>query len=163
MATMEFDHLDVRPLLGRGEEPFGAIMEAKARLRQGRGLRLVAPFEPFPLYGMFEAEGFRIHATLVGEGEWRIDFEPPGMSGEPDETRSSGGEELDLRALEPPAPLQKGLEAVRRLGRGRTLILHTRFRPVHLFEQIEGGGFDYDSEETSANHWTTHIWRVEEA
>ncbi len=67
---------------------------------------------------------------------------------------------LDLRFLEPPAPLQKALQAIAKLPRGETLVLHTRFRPVHLFENLEPEAFDYDSEEVGPNHWTTALWRV---
>jgi len=164
MTTKDFDVLDVRPILARGEEPFGAIMEAKGRLPRGRGLRVIAPFEPVPLYAMFEAEGYTPRARQIGGTEWWIDFHPAGAGKDTSEAEAAapGTRELDLRHLEPPAPLQKGLEALGRLGRGETLVLHTRFRPVHLFEQIEEGAFDYDCEEVAGNHWATHVWRADE-
>jgi len=156
MKVREPYTLDVRPLLSAGEEPFGAIMAAKAQLQPGQPLLLVAPFAPEPLFALFAAEGYTVVSEEKTSGEWHISFQPPGS----DPTASSVKRELDLRFLEPPAPLQKGLEAVRQLGRGDTVVLHTRFHPVHLLEQLEGEAFDYDSEEAGPNHWTTHIWRL---
>lgn len=156
MIVKEPYTLDVRPLLAAGEEPFGAIIAAKAQLQSGQPFLLIAPFAPEPLYALFEAEGYTVQVEEKSPGEWHVRFQPPG--GESD--AASVGRELDLRFLEPPAPLQKGLEAVRQLGRGATVVLHTRFHPVHLFEQLEGEAFDYDSEEVGPNHWTSHIWRL---
>jgi len=147
--------LDVRPLLAAGEEPFGAIMAAKVRIQPGQSLQLIAPFAPEPLYALFQADGYTVQAEEKGPAEWHIFFHPRDASA----AGSTDNQELDLRLLEPPAPLQKALEAVRQLGRDQTVVLHTRFHPVHLFEQLEGQAFDYDSEEVGPNHWTTHIWR----
>jgi uncharacterized protein (DUF2249 family) len=148
--------LDVRPLLKSGTEPFPAIMEAKDQLRPGETLILRAPFEPTPLFPLFKGSGYRVESTRLGEGDWEIRFEPESTS------REGSPRELDLRFLPPPAPLQKVLEALGTLGRGEELILHTRFRPVHLFEQLDDGHVDYDCEECAPNHWTTRLWRVAE-
>ncbi|MFU8849259.1 MAG: DUF2249 domain-containing protein [Opitutales bacterium] len=150
--------LDVRPLLAAGEEPFGAIMAAKSQIAPGQCFQLIAPFPPEPLYGLFEAEGYTVQVQEKAPGEWHVLFHPPTAA----DGQGAVNRELDLRFLEPPAPLQKGLEAVRQLGRGKTVVLHTRFHPVHLFEQLEGEAFDYDSEEVGPNHWTSHIWRLGE-
>ena len=150
--------LDVRPLLAAGEEPFGAIMAAKAQIKPGQTLLLIAPFPPEPLYALFEAEGYAVQAEEKSPGEWHVFFHPHDEKG----GKSSRTRELDLRFLPPPAPLQEALKAVRQLGRGNTVVLHTRFRPVHLFEQLEGEAYDYDSEEVGPNHWTTHLWRISE-
>lgn len=69
--------LDVRPIIERGEEPFGTIMETVASL-DGRALVLVAPFEPTPLQGVLSAQGFTYESEQVGEAEWRVRFEPAG-------------------------------------------------------------------------------------
>ncbi|MBS1837881.1 MAG: DUF2249 domain-containing protein, partial [Actinobacteria bacterium] len=71
--------LDVRPLIERGEEPFGTIMETVADL-DGRALVLVAPFEPTPLEGVLSAQGFSYRSEQVGESEWRVRFVPDGRS-----------------------------------------------------------------------------------
>lgn len=159
---MDLELLDVRPILARGEEPFGAIMTAKARLQPGSVLRVIAPFEPVPLYAMFKAEGYEARAKQVGPAEWWIEFHPLGTEADDSESGEPevGTKDLDLRSLEPAASLQKCLEALHCLGRRETLVLHTCIRPVNLFAQIEDEPFDYDCEKKSANHWATHIWRM---
>lgn len=146
--------LDIRPILEKGEEPFAAIMEAKAKLVPGQRLVVTAPFDPKPLYGIFAAEGFAVEASENPKGVWRIAFKPTPERGE------TPNHELDLRVLEPPEPLHRALEALARLERGRELVLHTRFRPVHLFDQLDAETTDYDCEEAGPNHWITHLWRV---
>lgn len=145
--------LDVRPLLAQGIEPFNAIVEAKQRLQPGQILVLRAPFEPVPLYEIFRSEGYQVEAKQQGEHGWEVRFIP-------ESTSDQAEREMDLRFLEPPAPLQKALEGVRSLGRDERLTLHTRFRPVHLFEQIDENTTDYDSEEVGPNHWVTTLWRI---
>lgn len=154
MPSPEPRLLDVRPALARGEDPFVLIMRARAELAPGQALHLIAPFEPLPLMTHFRAEGFRVETREVTRTEWHVRFLPPPTSG------TSALRELDLRELDPPGPLHKGLEAAARLARGETLVLHTRFRPVHLFEELGEGGFDFETEETAPMHWVTHIWRV---
>jgi uncharacterized protein (DUF2249 family) len=152
MPSPEPRLLDVRPALARGEEPFALIMRAKAELEAGQALHLIAPFEPLPLVAHFQGEGFHVESTRVTPSEWHIVFSP--------NAATSALRELDLRELDPPGPLHKGLEAAAQLARGETLVLHTRFRPVHLFEELGEGGFDFETEETAPMHWITHIWRV---
>lgn len=67
--------LDVRPIIERGEEPFGTIMQTVASL-DGRSLLLVAPFEPTPLQGVLSAQGFSYRSERVSETEWRVRFDP---------------------------------------------------------------------------------------
>ena len=66
--------LDVRPMLARGEEPFGKIMEAVAGL-DGRALLLVASFEPTPLLGVLSSQGFTYEVEKVSDDEWRVRFQ----------------------------------------------------------------------------------------
>lgn len=162
MKEINFDVLDVRPVLARGEEPFGSIMEAKARLKPGRVLRIIAPFEPVPLYAVFESEGYKVSSKQVKQAEWWIEFHPSGLVR--DDSYSTGSivmtKELDLRHLELSDFVQEAFEALRDLGRDEMLLLHTHFSPVSLFEQIEGDGFDYDCEEKTDNCWDIYLWRI---
>lgn len=156
--TLKQHHLDVRPLIEAGKEPFEAVMAARRMLKPGDSLHLVAPFEPFPLYEIFAADGYGVKTEHRGPGEWHILFEPTAAADA--EANADNSNELDLRELEPPLPLQRAAEAIGRLGIAETLTLHTRFRPVHLFEALDADAFDYESEETAANHWISHIWRI---
>lgn len=65
---------------------------------------------------------------------------------------------LDLRHLEPPEPLRVALEAASRLERGQTLTALTRFRPVHLFEQLQAMELEWEDEEAAEGHWVTTCW-----
>lgn len=87
-ASLDDVIVDVRPLIQRGEEPFGTVMKAVETL-DGRALVVVAPFEPTPLEGVLGAQGFAYRAERVGDTEWRVRFEradepgPPAPAAEP--------------------------------------------------------------------------------
>ena len=71
MSTGEVDtRLDVREVDG---EPFEDIMEALDRLGEDERLRLVAPFEPEPLYEVLAQRGFD-HETAQVDEEWHVDI-----------------------------------------------------------------------------------------
>ena len=62
--------LDVRPILRAGGEPFSAIMEAVNGLAAGQSFRLLATFEPVPLYGVLAKKGF--DHTARADRRWRL-------------------------------------------------------------------------------------------
>lgn len=68
--------LDVRGLMARGEEPFGAIMEAVSALSPGEPLELLAPLDPVPLYSVMEARGYGHQTQDLGGGDFRVVFSP---------------------------------------------------------------------------------------
>ncbi len=144
--------LDVRPLLAEGVEPFPRIRQAMDALAIGQSLVLRAPFEPKPLYAVFGERGYDARSTQLEGGAWEVVFTP--------KAAQASGLELDLRDLPPPEPLQQALESLSRLGREDVLTLHTRFRPIHLEDQLPVRGFDCDSEECGPDHWETRIWRI---
>ncbi len=76
MHTVEPLELDVRADLARGEEPFDRIMQAVASLEPGQSLRLTAPFEPVPLYGVLGRSGFTHQTQQVANDEWVVIFTP---------------------------------------------------------------------------------------
>lgn len=158
MNTNQFPEpfeVDVRPALMEGRDPFAEIMAAKQQLQAGQSLLLIAPFEPLPLHSVLEEEGYRAESHQVSPTEWRIIFTPN------QQATSERVRNLDLRELVPPLPLEKALSALSEIERNEILVLHTRFRPVHLFEQIEeSGNYDYEVEESDASHWVTHVWRL---
>ncbi|MEZ5322805.1 MAG: DUF2249 domain-containing protein [Microthrixaceae bacterium] len=96
--------LDVRPLIERGEEPFGTIMQTVAAL-DGRALMLIAPFEPTPLQGVLGAQGFTYRSEQVSEAEWRVRFEPGGRQDrthESEDEPSAGAADVDEGAAADP-------------------------------------------------------------
>ena len=67
--TTQFIDVDVRPTLRAGGEPFGEIMATIAQLQPGQGLRLLATFEPVPLFHVLGSKGFSHEAREIGGGD----------------------------------------------------------------------------------------------
>ena len=155
--------LDVRPALRAGGEPFTVIMSAVKSLGSGQALRLLATFEPIPLYAVLAKKGFDHAAREIGGGDWEVLFTPTTAersqqgqaaqatansaptSGWPEPSRH-----LDNRDLDPPEPLVRTLAAVEELGQGDVLSVLLCREPVFLFPKLGErghewrGGFDAD-------------------
>ena len=145
--------LDVRPLLGRGEEPFGAIMAAADALAPGQALRLLAPFRPAPLFGVMANRGFGCQDRQREDGVWEVVFTPlqdavaaagmapgsaPGAGLWPDPVR-----ELDLLGLMPPEPMVRILEEITRLAPGEVLFALLDREPMFLFPELAQRGHEW--------------------
>lgn len=142
--------LDVRPILAAGGAPIGAIMSAIQSLPAGGALRLIAPFEPVPLYAKLGELGFDHTTQQRDDGAFEILFAPR-------TTKPSEPVLLDLRGLEPPEPMQRALEAAEQLSPGGVVIALTRFRPVHLISVLDERGFSWESAEKPDGSWETFI------
>jgi uncharacterized protein (DUF2249 family) len=66
--------IDVRPLCAAKRPPLPAILAAVSRLAPGQGLRVIAPFEPAPLYDLLGQRGFSHTASRRPDGAWEVDF-----------------------------------------------------------------------------------------
>jgi uncharacterized protein (DUF2249 family) len=142
--------LDVRPILAARGAPLGAILAAIDALPVGGALRLIAPFEPVPLYAKLNAMGFDHAVSGRDDGAWEILFTP---------RRADAVEPvlLDLRSLEPPEPMQRALETLATVPAGGALIALTRFRPVHLLSLLDERGLAWESTELPDGSWETII------
>ncbi|QCW03658.1 DUF2249 domain-containing protein [Natrinema pallidum] len=70
MATKSTDRtLDVREIDG---PPFDDIMAALEDLETGQRLRLIAPFEPKPLYEVLDDRGFTHESEKRDGGVWHV-------------------------------------------------------------------------------------------
>lgn len=76
MSSMAYLELDVRPLFAAGRPPLAAILNAVSQLAPGQSLRLLAPFEPAPLYALLAERGFTAEAQQQADGTWAILFHP---------------------------------------------------------------------------------------
>ncbi|GAB1361920.1 DUF2249 domain-containing protein [Rhodobacter sp.] len=145
--------LDVRPILGRGEEPFGAIMAAVDALAPGQALRLLAPFRPAPLFGVMANRGFGCHDRQRNDGVWEATFTPlqdakaqagmapgssPGAGLWPDPVA-----QLDLLGLMPPEPMVRILEEITRLAPGEVLFAILDREPMFLFPELAQRGHEW--------------------
>jgi uncharacterized protein (DUF2249 family) len=70
-------HVDARPIIAAGREPFETIMAAVSGLIDGEDLVVLAPFEPVPLEGVLSSQGFAYEASEVGGGDWQVIFRRP--------------------------------------------------------------------------------------
>lgn len=174
--------LDVRDDIRQGREPFSKIMSAVAALTDDQDLRLLAPFEPVPLFRVLERKGFAHHARPTDAGDWEVLFRrgpaaadaASPRSGAAPEAEAGGAErrevpaasgpaqvvEVDARGLEPPQPLATILEALAALPANATLRARTDRRPMHLHPQLPERGFVGESEEQSDGSFLTHIRRA---
>lgn len=66
--------LDIRPLCAARQAPLPAILDAVGRLAHGQDFRLIAPFEPAPLYQLLGQQGFTATSRETGDGAWEITF-----------------------------------------------------------------------------------------
>ena len=71
-------HLDVRPMLEAGGEPYPHIMDLVGQLRNGEKLVVHALFEPKPLIGVLQRMEKNVSAARVGEEHWELLIENPG-------------------------------------------------------------------------------------
>jgi uncharacterized protein (DUF2249 family) len=72
--------LDIRPLCDAQRPPLAAILSAVGRLAPGQALRLIAPFEPLPLYDMLGRRDFSHTTRQRDDGVWEILFYPPSLA-----------------------------------------------------------------------------------
>lgn len=160
--------IDVREDIRAGREPFSRIMQTVGQLQPGQALRLIAPFQPVPLFAVLARQGFHHEATPLTNGDWEVRFSRPGSAARcaataatPADKASSSSElvEVDARGLEPPQPLVVILEALPTLPDGATLRAHTDRRPMHLYAQLSDRGFTGESEEQSDGSFITDIRR----
>ena len=160
--------LDVREDIRNGREPFGRIMAAAQQLGPADGLKLLAPFEPRPLYTFLGNLGLSPSARELPDGSWEILFERPGgaepATGTPEPIAQSKGSrtrrtviQCDARGLEPPQPMVKILEAVASLAPEAELHARTDRRPMHLFPQLESRGFHSEYTEQPDGSFITVI------
>ena len=171
--------VDVHDDLRNGREPFARIMSAVARLQPHENLRLLAPFQPVPLFHVLAKHGFHPAPRQIENGDWEVLFTRRGGDGIESGGDPRGGAQtekaqevqnppapapanvlnVDARGLEPPQPMVKILEALAALPDGAAICARTDRRPMHLYAQLESRGFTGRSEEQSDGSFITIIRR----
>jgi uncharacterized protein (DUF2249 family) len=152
MNAVEPLTLDVREELRNGGEPLPRIMATLRDLQADQPLRLLATFEPLPLYAVLAKKGFGHDATRHDEGDWEVLFTPgaaPQPTASPTVSPSPGGARedwpapgafLDNRGLGPPEPLMRILDTLEHLGPGEVLRAINERDPVFLYPELEARG-----------------------
>ncbi|MCL5276705.1 MAG: DUF2249 domain-containing protein, partial [Deltaproteobacteria bacterium] len=147
--------LDVRDVMRSGREPFGVIMRAAAKIRQGEALVLETIFEPAPLYDVLKDRGFEHQTEVLAEDHYRVWFyrtaeregrrEGLGVSErlrEEDDTVY-----LDVRGLEPPGPMAMILETMAGLDPSKRLVVQHERIPMFLYPKLDEHGYRYETKE----------------
>ena len=156
--------LDVRPDIKSGREPFSRIMQAVAGLGPAQDLKLIAPFQPVPLFGILAQQGFSHRSVLLDSGDYEVLFTKGTVASLPSEARSGAAPctgmpvlDVDARGQEPPQPMVTILEALATLPAGAKLRAHTDRRPMHLYAQLEQRGFRGTTEEQPDGSFVTLV------
>lgn len=140
-------------MLRRGGEPLPHILQTVERLAPGQSLRLLATFEPLPLYAVLGRKGYGHQARALGNGDWEVLFTPGGQQATPQDQRPRRSyadtdtthwpaptTTLDNRGLEPPEPLVRILETLEQLPAGSVLEAINERDPVFLYPELETRG-----------------------
>jgi uncharacterized protein (DUF2249 family) len=165
--------LDVRPLHERGEEPFGAIMEAVRKVEPGHMLRLRNSFEPVPLYDVLRMRGFEHLTRKLTESDWEILFFNTGEKSarrekaQPTQAAAdwSGDETItiDVSELVPPEPMMRILGALEEMAPGKTLLVHHVRRPMFLYPQLDDLGYTHETRDLAPGQIELLIHKPEAA
>jgi uncharacterized protein (DUF2249 family) len=161
--------LDARVEIAQGRQPCGKILQIISSLKPHQGLRLLAPFEPVPLYERLANQGFGHEARELPGGDWEVRFAREITENRED--RLSGSSlphahhgcgspavsEVDARGLEPPEPLMRVLDALEKLPPGQSLRALTDRPPLHLYPLLEQRGFTADTEPLPEGGFQTRI------
>lgn len=143
-------HLDVRPMLARGEEPLGDVMRTAAPIAVGHTLILDAPFDPAPLRRVLAGKGFVSHPAQIDDCHWRITFLRQSREAVSPQTdipsprsegvrswREGGITHIDVRGLEPPQPMLAILRLVDDPASGPTIVVHHEREPMFLYPELD--------------------------
>ena len=145
-------HLDVRPLLASGQDPFTQVMSTAARVPPGGFMVVDAPFDPAPLRRVLAGKGFTSLGRQIGPGHWRICWrreEPAEVSAAaeaplprqgPEPWQDTDGTHLDVRGLQPPEPMTRVLDLIDQGGL-QSLVLHHDREPVFLYPMLAERGW----------------------
>lgn len=158
--TITFVDLDVRPILRAGGEPFGKIIETVAALGPATGLRLLATFEPTPLFHVLGSKGFSHEARQLEGGDWEVIFRPGADAGATAATALTSPDDdsewplpvrhMDNRDLDPPEPMVRILAATEVMREGEVLSALLCREPIFLLPELAKrghrwrGGFEAD-------------------
>lgn len=156
LAALRPVHLDVRPDIREGREPFERIMTAVRTLAADEVLVVRAPFEPIPLYDVLGRRGLGHWTERHDATDWAVWFyRLTGAAGEPaarpvaPSSAEVGSVIIDVRGLEPPQPMLRVLERLDTLGDDQALVVIHDRRPLFLYPQLEERGFAHETEDVA--------------
>jgi uncharacterized protein (DUF2249 family) len=143
-------------------------MAAAVQTPVGQVLRLLAPFEPVPLYHVLGKRGFAHQRRRLEGDTWEVLFlrMPPARQPEPSvasaaaqgtspsSTHNTPADAtpaavvtIDVSDLVPPEPMVRILGALEELAPGQMLLVHHVRRPVYLYPQLDALGYQHETRE----------------
>ena len=147
-------HIDVRPILADGHDPFFEIMAVVDTVPVAGGLTIDAPFNPSPLRRVLGRRGFISYARRIAAHHWRLfllhdesgDAEQP-----PPVTTDTGAKvwrtdevvHIDVRGLERPAPMIAILSLIDGSGHEGAVVAHLDREPVFLYPELAERGWSH--------------------
>lgn len=150
--------IDVRPMLGRGEDPLAEVLRVAAGVPHGGFLTVEAPFNPVPMRRVLAARGFSSYAERLSAHRWLIRFHNDGQGSGVDEggAERCGGDEtphwwdgqevhIDVRGLPPPVPLLAILRLVSGLDGTTPVIVHHDRDPIYLYPELAEIGWQAET------------------
>lgn len=159
-------YFDVREISCR--EKHALIFKRWTDLPVGGYFVLVNDHDPVPLYYQFDAqfagafswdyleqgpEVFQVKITRLAETITPANLRPPAGGGCGHHHHRPTSALLDVRGLEPPEPMMNILAALQVLPAGRELRALTDRKPVHLLNELETRGIQYQSVEQNDGSW----------
>jgi uncharacterized protein (DUF2249 family) len=139
--------LDVRPILAAGGSPLQVILDAADALGPDESLRLIAPFEPMPLYEVLAKRGLAARCAPQGDA-FAVTVERIPLQ---------DAVALDVRLLEPPGPMMAVLDKLTELGPGAHLEVRHHREPVLLYEKLAGRGYAARAIQVGESDWRIRI------
>jgi hypothetical protein len=165
-------HIDVRPILAAGREPFEDIMAVASPLAVGAGLIVEAPFNPVPLRSTLGEQGFESFAEQLAERHWRVSFlrlhqqtpasSPSPMQGGGRVWCGADGVHIDVRGLSPPAPLIAILRLIESNNHEGVIVAHLDRDPVHLYPELADRGWSSARLDSQPDEFIFRLHKVEE-
>lgn len=165
-APADPTHFDVREIPCRVKH--AQIIQRWHDLPVGGYFILINDHDPVPLSYQFEAffpGAFSWDYLLAGPEEFHVKITRKAATGFPaapvpscgHAAAEAGEDELDLRGLPPPAPLQRILDRADHTPAGGLFRVRTDRQPVHLFSELLARGAQPESESLPDGSWRTTI------
>lgn len=147
---------DVREMLAGGNDPLKEILQKYRSLKEDGALCIINTFVPLPLIRLLENQQAQVFTETIGPREYHTYFLPSSGDKRPVRVADAGilmedersfevacaafrdgrMQEIDVRALEMPQPMQEILAALERLPHGHALYVYHKRVPVHLLEDL---------------------------
>ena len=163
-ADADIIRFDVRPIIDKGTDPLKAILQKFKEVPDGKVLCIINTFIPAPLIHLLQKEKAEAsYVETIGDKEFHTYFlkkqqqsshyaqtaddkvmmdDADGFQKVYDNFPKENIQEIDVRALEMPGPMQAILAALETLPEGNALYINHKRVPVYLLEELADKDFE---------------------